>query len=294
MPTNKQRRDAARRHLERQLQRRQEQEARRKKVTLIMSVLATLVLIAVVIVAVVVLGSGKDKKTRTAASTTPTSTASPSPTRSPLPSRSAAKLPTRAAKKTSGPCAYAESASDLKQDPYLYDVGLPPDPAPTPRTDRTVVFHTNRGDVTAVLDAKGAPCNVQSFVYLIGKKFLDNTACPRSSNTGIFIIQCGDPSVTTGGGPTYQVKDENLANAKYTAGTMAMANNGKNSNGSGFFFIIKDSTKGLAKNYTVIGHVTNGLAVLQKVAAGGDDGSSQAGGGRPNLDFIFKTVTLAK
>jgi FKBP-type peptidyl-prolyl cis-trans isomerase len=78
VPTNKQRREASRRHLERQLQRRQEREARQRKVTLITSIVATLVLIAVIVV-VVVAFSGDDKKsTTTAAKSTKSPSASPS------------------------------------------------------------------------------------------------------------------------------------------------------------------------------------------------------------------------
>ena len=155
------------------------------------------------------------------------------------------------------------------------------------------MFTTNQGVIKVTLDAKNAPCNVQSISYLISKKFYDNTACPRSVNSGIFVVQCGDPSGTTAGGPTYSTKDENLAKASYTPGTLAMANSGANTNGSQFFFITKDSNGSLGKNYTVIGHVTAGLDILQKVAAGGDDGSNQAGGGKPNIPLYFKTVRLA-
>ena len=48
MPTNKQRRDAARRHLERQLQRRQEREAFRRKFTLIASIAGTVGLVVAI------------------------------------------------------------------------------------------------------------------------------------------------------------------------------------------------------------------------------------------------------
>lgn len=89
MPTNKQRREAARRHLERQLERRQEREAARKRITLIASIVGTVVLVAVIVVAVVLLGSGSDKKTPSAnsstgatASSTATASASATPTTS--------------------------------------------------------------------------------------------------------------------------------------------------------------------------------------------------------------------
>ena len=259
----------------------------------IASVVGILALVPVLVVTTIMLRHDNKPSANASASNSasPSASASPSSTAAPLPSRAAPPIKARAAKKTSGPCGYAENASKLTAG-NLFDVGLPPDPKPTPTTNRTAVFTTNQGAITVLLDAKGAPCNVQSIEYLINKKFYDNTGCPRSVNSGIFVVQCGDPTGTTAGGPTYSTKDENLAKASYTAGTLAMANSGANTNGSQFFFITKDSNGALGKNYTVIGHVTTGLDILQKVAAGGDDGSNQAGGGKPNIPLYFKTVQL--
>jgi peptidylprolyl isomerase len=77
VPTQKQRRDAARRHLERQLQRRAEQEAARKRFALIASIVGTLIVIAIVVVLIVVMG-GSDKKPAASGkgSTTPAPTTS--------------------------------------------------------------------------------------------------------------------------------------------------------------------------------------------------------------------------
>lgn len=69
MPTNKQRREASRRHLERQLQRRTEQDAARKRFTLIASIVGTIVVIAVVVVFIVAVGNDSKKP---AAAKTPT------------------------------------------------------------------------------------------------------------------------------------------------------------------------------------------------------------------------------
>ncbi len=87
MPTEKQRREAARRHLERQLQRRQEREAARKKFTLIASISGSILLIAIVIGFIVfVTHDDKKGKNNSAASDNPT-VASPSATpTSPTPS----------------------------------------------------------------------------------------------------------------------------------------------------------------------------------------------------------------
>ena len=301
MPTNKQRREAARRKLERQLEARQDRARRRRKGNVIASVVGAVAVIAVVVAIIVFSNSGKKSSTATAStSSSATASASASPTTSaakpkvshtPLPVRKPGAAVTRAVRKSSGPCGYAETAAALKSG-TAFEVGLPPDPSPTPTATRTAVFTTNLGKITVALTGKSAPCNVQSIAYLISKKYYDNPACPRSVNSGIFVVQCGDPSGTTGGGPTYRVKDEGLKTAAYPAGSVAMANSGPNSNGSQFFFITKNSTGALGKNYTVIGKVTGGLNLLQKVAASGDDGSNQAGGGRPNTDLIFKTVRL--
>ncbi len=94
MPTDKQRREAARRHLERQLQRRQEREAARKRFTLIASIVGSILLIAVVTIFIVaVTGDDKKGKNTAAASDNPTvaspSSATPtSPTPSATPSTS--------------------------------------------------------------------------------------------------------------------------------------------------------------------------------------------------------------
>ncbi|HEY7010062.1 MAG TPA: hypothetical protein VH395_14020 [Jatrophihabitantaceae bacterium] len=85
MPTNKQRREAERRHLERQLRNRRIREERRRKITLITSVSLTIVLIAAIIITVVVLSGGSDNNKNQAASSksaTAAASASPSPSTS--------------------------------------------------------------------------------------------------------------------------------------------------------------------------------------------------------------------
>lgn len=77
MPTNKQRRDAARRHLERQLERRQEREVRRRKANLILSIFGTLVIIAAVVAVIVLNQSDDSKGPASAGGTSPTPTPTP-------------------------------------------------------------------------------------------------------------------------------------------------------------------------------------------------------------------------
>ncbi len=128
---------------------------------------------------------------------------------------------------------------------------------------------TNKGPITMTLDAAIAPCTVQSIAYLANKGYFDNTSCFRLVTSGIFVLQCGDPANAGTGGPGYQIKDENLDKADYSVvGTVAMANAGAGTDGSQFFIIYKDSSS-LPKAYTVIGHITAGMDIVQAVAAGG-------------------------
>ena len=274
MPTTKQRRETARRRLERQIQRRQEAALKRRRRNLATAAAFGVVLVlGSVFLLVTRLG---DEATDPAAQATPS--ASPTPAREP--------------RKTSGPCAYTETEQTLS-NPDAKDVGLPPDPAKTPDTGKVPVrVTTNLGEITFTLDRAKAPCAVQSFLYLAGKKVFDGTPCPRVSaaEDGLAILQCG--AATVSGGPTYQFKEENLKSASYPAGTIAMANGGAGTTGGQFFVVYEDAPR-LPKSYSVIGTVTGGLDIVKKVGAAGNDKSNQAGGGKPKQPITLVTVAVA-
>jgi peptidyl-prolyl cis-trans isomerase B (cyclophilin B) len=162
------------------------------------------------------------------------------------------------------------------------DVGAPKDGKPTVRGTWTATITTNHGVIQVDLDAENAPCTVGSFTYLANKKYFDATPCHRMVTVGIYVLQCGDPTGKGTGGPGYQFANENLPAAKvsptYPAGTLAMANSGPNTNGSQFFVVYKD-TPDLPADYSVFGKVTQGLDVVEKIAAGGVTGEQQPGSG---------------
>jgi peptidyl-prolyl cis-trans isomerase B (cyclophilin B) len=157
-------------------------------------------------------------------------------------------------------------------------------------TTYTATIATNCGTITVALDGKAAPHTVNSFVFLAGKHYFDNTKCHRLTTSGIFVLQCGDPTGTGTGGPGYQFRDENLSGATYPAGTVAMANAGPGTNGSQFFFVYAD-TPSLPPNYTPFGHVTSGLDILKAVAA---KGSTPQGDGAPNQPVVITSFTVTK
>lgn len=304
MPSEKQRRAAAQRRLARQLARREAQRRRqRQRYTIAGSsfVLIAVVFLVLIFATDVFSGASSGKKGSAAASTAASTSASASsssrPTASPIATKTFATSD-RKPQATSGPCHYAETAATLKS-PYNKDVGLPPDPDPTPSTGTVNVdMRTSQGDLTLQLDRSAAPCAVQSFLYLAKKGFFDHTSCPRLTTKGIFVLQCGDPSSTQQGGPTYEYKEEVTAKAAYTAGTIAMANSnsppstGKPTTGSQFFMIYKDSTT-LPKDYSVIGKITKGLDVVRKVANGKSDNSNGQGDGKPILGMTITSARVA-
>ncbi len=136
---------------------------------------------------------------------------------------------------------------------------------------------TNRGDIVINLLNSKAPCTVNSFVYLASKNFFSNTQCHRLTTSGIFVLQCGDPTGTGSGGPGYKFNDENLTGAKYPAATVAMANSGANTNGSQFFLVYKNTS--LPPSYTPFGTIVGGF---ERHTEGGQGWHRQRKRGRPS------------
>ncbi|WP_213571819.1 peptidylprolyl isomerase [Rhodococcus sp. USK13] len=164
---------------------------------------------------------------------------------------------------------------------------------------------TSAGPIGLTLDRAEAPCTVNSFVSLAEQGYFDDTPCHRlTTEQGLQVLQCGDPSGVGTGGPGYGFtteypetafapNDPALANpVVYPRGTVAMANSGQpGSNGSQFFLVYADSV--LPPNYTVFGAISEeGLATVEKVAADGDDGSMSAGGGKPNTPVQIETAKV--
>ena len=275
MPTNKQRREAAQRHLQRQLERRAELARKRRRN---LGILATAIAVVVVVGAALLI-TGVFQSDNPEASADPT------------PSSSAAAAATNADGTVS--CTYTPDDSG---NPSLKDVGTPPNPQATPtQGTSTLLMSTTQGDLTLTLDRATAPCAAASFTYLAQQKFFDGTPCHREVNQPTFgVLQCGDPTGSGSGGPSYKFAQEVPAGTTYPRGTIAMANTGQpNSTGSQFFLCFVDTE--LSPDYTPVGTVDEaGLAVLDTIAAAGNNGSfeAQAGGGAPNVPVTINTMSV--
>lgn len=177
-------------------------------------------------------------------------------------------------------------------------VGHPPMRLPIPsikkpHVNRTITFKTNCGEIQITADGVNAPLTVITITYLANKGYFDNSPCHRITTSGIFVLQCGDPTASGSGGPAWQVPDENLPTGTgniYPAGSVAMANSGANTNGSQFFIVYDDNSR-LGPNYTLWGTVIKGLDIVKAIAVLGSDNSNPAGGGVPNQAITIERAS---
>jgi cyclophilin family peptidyl-prolyl cis-trans isomerase len=173
------------------------------------------------------------------------------PTATPAPSKPAAAT-TKPAAPAAQPAAKSAPAKQYAK---------PPDMTIDPAKKYTALITTTKGPITVELLPGDAPKTVNNFVFLAREGFYDGTIFHRTIKD--FMIQGGDPTGTGTGGPGYRFDDEPIKR-QYTRGTLAMANAGRNTNGSQFFIIHKDYQ--LQPNYVIFGQVTQGLEVVDAIA----------------------------
>lgn len=124
------------------------------------------------------------------------------------------------------------------------------------------VIQTSMGDIEIELYPKDAPNTVKNFEKLAKSNFYDNLLWHRVIKG--FVIQTGDPNGDGTGGPGYQFADE-INDHKIVEGTVAMANSGKDTNGSQFFIVTDEAQPSLDGQYTVFGQVTKGMDIVKTI-----------------------------
>ena len=133
------------------------------------------------------------------------------------------------------------------------------------------VIETNHGTLHVDLEADTAPKTVNSFVNLSRAHYYDVTTCHRAIQN--FVVQCGDPTGTGGGGPGYTFEDEFEGMEPYRIGSVAMANRGPDTNGSQFFIISGDDGTALPPDYTRFGQVIDDdLGLVELLDSKGNPG----------------------
>ena len=164
---------------------------------------------------------------------------------------------------------------------------------------RTVTLDTTAGKIVTQVSGDLAPIAAGNFVALAECGFYDGVVFHRVVPD--FVIQAGDgqygrvpianPDHMGVGGPGYQFNDEPVV-GDYLRGTLAMANAGANPNGSQFFICLADLPT-LPKSYTIFGKVTEGMDVVDKIAAAPQTPPDANGNTRPVDPVVINTATVS-
>jgi len=118
------------------------------------------------------------------------------------------------------------------------------------------------GEFVIQLFPDKAPITVNNFVFLAREGYYDGTTFHRVLPE--FMAQGGDPTGTGGGGPGYQFQNEDSDLTFDKAGVVAMANAGRDTNGSQFF-VTFGPQEYLNGGYTIFGQVIEGMDVVLNI-----------------------------
>jgi peptidyl-prolyl cis-trans isomerase B (cyclophilin B) len=141
----------------------------------------------------------------------------------------------------------------------------------------TAVVDTSEGEFQIELDTRTSPKTANSFAFLAEERFYDGTTFHRIVPG--FVIQAGDPTGTGTGGPGYSVDEPPPQDTEDLRRRVAMAKTAVEPPGrSGSqFFVVVAADAGLAPQYALLGRVSAGLPVCQRIAQLGDPASGQTG-----------------
>ncbi len=159
----------------------------------------------------------------------------------------------------------------------------------------TVIIETSKGNITLELDAEKAPATVENFLKYVSDEFYDGTIFHRVIPN--FMIQCGGfmPGMVEKStqDPIKNEADNGLLNER---GSIAMARtNDPHSATSQFFinhndngFLNHTTPEGSGWGYCVFGKVTDGMDVVDAIAAAATGNDSGHG------DVPVETITIEK
>ena len=154
-----------------------------------------------------------------------------------------------------------------------------------------VTFEMEDGGIfKAELYPEIAPESVGNFVHLVKKGFYDGLIFHRVISG--FMIQGGDPTGTGMGGPGGKIKGEFkqngiVNNLKHERGVLSMARSMMPDSAGSQFFVMHKTSPHLDGSYAAFGRVTEGMDVVDKIAAVKTDYSD-----RPQVPQVMKKVTV--
>jgi cyclophilin family peptidyl-prolyl cis-trans isomerase len=150
----------------------------------------------------------------------------------------------------------------------------------------TATVETSCGSFRIALDTARAPKTTSSFAYLARQGAYDDT--PFHRIVPGFVVQGGDPTGTGSGGPGYFVDEPPPQSLSYTRGIAAMAKSSAEPPGrSGSqFFVVTAADAGLTPDYALLGRVSSGFDVVQRIERLGTSS------GTPKSPVVIRRVTI--
>jgi peptidyl-prolyl cis-trans isomerase B (cyclophilin B) len=190
-----------------------------------------------------------------------------------------------------------ESAAGLPEGCTEVEAPLPrtetiEKPGPEPlRDDRlTAVVETNCGPYSIKLDTAKFAKTTSSFAHLVDEGFYDDTSFSYVDGS---VVQGGDPTGDRTGDPGYFIDEAVPFDTEYRRGTVAMAKTAVEPIGrSGSqFFVVYAEDAGLPPEFAVLGEVTYGMDVIDRIAELRDPGSES---GAPTAPVVIDTISLQR
>ena len=155
----------------------------------------------------------------------------------------------------------ASSQAPAKASPKQY-AAAPPMTIDKSKQYLATVKMAKGGEFVIQLYPDKAPITVNSFVFLAREGFFNGVTFHRVLEG--FMAQGGDPTGSGSGGPGYEFVNEDSDLTFDKPGVVAMANAGRDTNGSQFFitFVPRPDLNG---GYTIFGQVTSGMDVVNAI-----------------------------
>jgi peptidyl-prolyl cis-trans isomerase B (cyclophilin B) len=208
---------------------------------------------------------------------------------------------------------------DIAANQNLKDVGTPAKTgiAKTGTASMSIAMKTGGADgiLEVQLDRSVAKCGAAALTYLAEKNYYSGTTCHSLTHAeGSFALRCGDHSGTGNGGANFTWYPENVpspplasptpdASASpapspsatpetvlYHRGDVAMV---ASTNGSQFLIFYKDSTI-TSERYSIVGHVTDGMSFVDKVAEAGTVADANGVDLKPKTDVLIQSLTVVE
>ena len=152
----------------------------------------------------------------------------------------------------------------------------------------SVTLRTTEGDIKVELFCEKVPRACENFLALCSSGSYDKTLFHR--NMRGFMLQGGDPTGTGKGGESIWggvFRDEFHPECSHNKrGTVSMANNGPDTNGSQFFIAYGPQAH-LDNKYTVFGNVIDGFETLDKIEV-----IPVGKKNRPITDVVLESITV--